>query len=56
MVDRALVEILHGAGCRLFVWTVNRPDEMERFLSLGVDALCTNFPDVGRRAVDAFGG
>jgi glycerophosphoryl diester phosphodiesterase len=27
---------------------------MEQLLSLGVDGLCTNFPDIGRRAVDAF--
>ena len=53
LVDRALVATLHGAGCRVFVWTVNDPGEMERLLSLGVDGICTNFPDVGRRAVDA---
>jgi glycerophosphoryl diester phosphodiesterase len=54
LVDRSLVAALHGAGCRLFVWTVNDPGEMERLLALGVDGLCTNFPDIGRRAVDAF--
>ena len=53
LVDRALVEALHGAGCQLFVWTVNEARQMEQLLSLGVDGLCTNFPDIGRRAVDA---
>lgn len=52
LVDRPLVEGLHRAGCRLFVWTVNDASEMEQLLSLGVDGLCTNFPDLGRRAVD----
>jgi glycerophosphoryl diester phosphodiesterase len=52
LVDRSLVEAVHGAAGRLFVWTVNEASEMERLLSLGVDGLCTNFPDVGRRVVD----
>ena len=54
LVDRALVELVHGAGCHLLVWTVDHPADMERLLSLGVDGLCTNLPDVGRRVVDAF--
>ena len=54
LVDRPLVEALHGAGCRLFVWTVNDESEMGQLVSLGVDGLCTNFPDIGRRTVDAF--
>ncbi len=53
MVDAPLVEALHGAGASLFVWTVDRPDEMRHFLEIDVDGICTNFPDVGRRTVDA---
>ncbi|HYT04940.1 MAG TPA: glycerophosphodiester phosphodiesterase [Gemmatimonadales bacterium] len=53
LVDRALADVLHGAGMRLLVWTVDDPAEMGRLLELGVDGLCTNHPDVGRRAVDA---
>src|SRR5216683_3167213 len=48
-----LVDALHGAGYRIYAWTVNDPDEMRRLLALHVDGLCTNVPDVGRRAVDA---
>jgi glycerophosphoryl diester phosphodiesterase len=54
LVDRPLVEALHAAGYRLIVWTVNDASEMNNLLSLGVDGLCTNFPDIGRRTVDAF--
>ncbi len=53
MVDAPLVEALHGAGASVYVWTVDSPDEMRRLAELGVDGLCTNFPDVGRRTVDA---
>ncbi len=52
-VDRALVLAVHAIERRVFVWTVDQPEEMRRLMSLGVDGLCTNLPDVGRRVVDA---
>jgi len=52
-VDRLLVDAVHRAGCRLFVWTVNDAREMAQLLALGVDGLCTNFPDVAVDAVAA---
>jgi len=56
LIDAALVDALHGAGYRIYAWTVDDPDDMRRLLALRVDGLCTNFPDVGRRAVQAGGG
>ena len=53
LIDTELVDALHGAGYRIYAWTVNDPDEMRRLVALHVDGLCTNVPDVGRRAVDA---
>jgi glycerophosphoryl diester phosphodiesterase len=52
-VDEALVAALHAAGMQLFVWTVNDPAEVRRFLALGVDGICTDFPDVARAAFTA---
>ena len=52
-VDDALVTRLHGAGMTLYVWTVNDPAEVRRFLALGVDGICTDFPDVARAAFAA---
>ena len=49
-VDDALVASLHGAGKLLYVWTVNDPAELKAFLALGVDGICTDFPDVARAA------
>jgi len=49
-VDAALVDTIHAAGMRLFVWTVNDPAEVSRFARLGVDGICTDVPDVARSA------
>jgi glycerophosphoryl diester phosphodiesterase len=40
-----LVERIHRNGWKLFVWTVNRPSEMQRLISWGVDGLITNYPE-----------
>jgi len=53
MVDEALVRLLHQARRRLFVWTVDQPDEMRRLVDVGVDGLCTDLPDRARAVVEA---
>jgi glycerophosphoryl diester phosphodiesterase len=40
LVDRALVERVHGEGGRVIAWTVNTTDSAERLVALGVDGLC----------------
>jgi glycerophosphoryl diester phosphodiesterase len=53
LVDRPLVDALHGASMQLIVWTVDEPADMAQLLALGVDGICTNRPEIGRRAVEA---
>jgi len=53
LVDRPLVEAVRGAAMQLIAWTVDDPADMEQLLALGVDGICTNRPEIGRRAVDA---
>jgi glycerophosphoryl diester phosphodiesterase len=52
-VDEALISRIHQAGMAIYVWTVNEPDAMRRFIDLGVDGLCTDYPDLARAQVDA---
>lgn len=42
LVDRALIEEVHAAGRKLFVWTVNRERDMRRLDEWGVDALISD--------------
>ena len=53
VVDELLVRAVHGAGARVFVWTVDDPADMTRFIGWDLDGICTNFPDRARRVVDA---
>ncbi|ABU57313.1 glycerophosphodiester phosphodiesterase [Roseiflexus castenholzii] len=50
LLDHVL-PIVRRAGYRVHVWTVNDPDEMRRFLRVGVDGIITDTPDVLRRIV-----
>ncbi len=46
------VQRLHGAGKKIFVWTVNKKDTMEKLISLNVDAILTNDPALGQSVLD----
>lgn len=45
LIDLELVEQMHGAGCTVIAWTVERPRDIARLAGLGVDGLCGNAPD-----------
>jgi glycerophosphoryl diester phosphodiesterase len=40
--DRELVELVHTAGKRIMVWTVNRAEGMREFAAWGVDAIISD--------------
>jgi glycerophosphoryl diester phosphodiesterase len=45
MATPPLVRTVHKAGLPVLVYTVNRPADIERIRSLGVDGLISNYPD-----------
>ena len=47
------VDAVHDAGMACQVWTVNQGADMARVLTLGVDGVITNYPDVLARLLDA---
>lgn len=49
-----LVEIYKKQGKKIFVWTVNSPQDMRFCLERGVDAIITNYPDVAYLERESF--
>jgi glycerophosphoryl diester phosphodiesterase len=49
--DDAMVAQIRGAGLGLYVWTVNRPEDVRRFARLGVQGITTDDPVMAREAL-----
>ena len=45
-LDAEAIEVLKAHGLSVFTWTVNDPDEMDRFLETSIDGIITDAPDV----------
>ncbi len=46
VIDRKFIEDAHQRGMKVFVWTVNHPQEIKRVKTLGVDGIFSDFPDL----------
>jgi glycerophosphoryl diester phosphodiesterase len=44
-INRATLTEARGLGLKVGAWTVNAPDDLARLSDLGVDGLCTDYPD-----------
>ncbi|MCP4649651.1 MAG: glycerophosphodiester phosphodiesterase [PVC group bacterium] len=44
-INQALVDDAHNRDMKVFVYTVNDPDDIERVKALGVDGIFSDFPD-----------
>ena len=54
MVDEIMVSSAHKAGLKLFPWTVNDKQTMTHLLSLGVDGIITDDPELCVRTIESF--
>lgn len=45
LVDKAIVEKCHKLSKKVFVWTLDKSEEIEKAKKLGVDGIVSNFPD-----------
>jgi glycerophosphoryl diester phosphodiesterase len=55
VITKRFVETAHRMGVLVHAWTINEPSEAERLLSLGVDGLITDRPDLMSAVVTAGG-
>ncbi len=51
-VSENLVEACHGQGIEVYVWTVDEEDEMQEFISWGVDGIYSNKPGLLKKTVE----
>lgn len=51
LVDESFMDRTHERGVAVNVWTVDDPGAMGRLVTMGVDAIITNVPDIGRTVV-----
>lgn len=42
---KRIVKKLHARGQKIYVWTVNKEDDMKHIIEAGVDGIITNYPD-----------
>ena len=53
-VSKKYVKNLHDNGIGINVWTVDKPDTVNRMLACGVDGIITNVPDMVNALVETF--
>lgn len=51
LLTKSFIDKVHKAGRKINAWTVNSRDDIEYLLSLGVDGIITDFPDLAREAL-----
>lgn len=48
LVDEKTVKDAHDAGIKIIPWTVNTKEEMKRLISMNVDGIISDYPDVAK--------
>ncbi len=51
-VDKDLVDFVHAAGSKIFVWTINDPDGVQYLVDCGVDGILTDDPNMIKEALE----
>lgn len=51
LVTQGLIDLIHGAGRKIFVWTVNDPPSMLRLAGWGVDGIIADDPQLLARTL-----
>ena len=46
VINQDFVDNAHQRNLKVYVYTVNSPEDIEKMMSLGVDGIFTNFPEL----------
>lgn len=46
LISKETVEILHKNGIKVFVWLVNKEEDLEYLVKMDIDGIITNYPDI----------
>ncbi len=52
LVNQGMIDKHHAAGNKVNAWTVNEESEMMKLLSIGVDGLITDKPDIAKKVIE----
>lgn len=44
-LNKKVVDSIHDEGLKVYTWTVNKPEDIQKMLVAGVDAIITDFPE-----------
>lgn len=45
ITNKKLIDELHDRGFKVFVWTVNKKKDIEKMKKMGVDGICSDYPN-----------
>jgi len=44
-LNKEIVNTIHDAGFKIYSWTINKPEEINKAINFGIDGIITDFPD-----------
>ena len=44
-LNQEIVNTIHDSGFKIYSWTINKPEEIDKAITFGIDGIITDFPD-----------
>ncbi len=44
-LNQKIVDTIHDSGFKIYSWTINNPEEINKAINFGIDGIITDFPD-----------
>lgn len=53
LISKEDIDILHKNGIKVFVWTINKEEDLDYLIKIGVDGVITNYPDIMKELINS---